>query len=149
MAWVAIMAFASLIVAVTVLAIVVIWLAIPGRGDDWAGESEARDDAPAATVEPEVDYSAASPGPHYHLVLLNDETHSFNFVVRMFQDVFSMPLERSVALTLEIHSRGRGVAFRGSLDAVNHKRTQVLEYGPDPSLPYSEEPLGVAIEKAS
>jgi ATP-dependent Clp protease adaptor protein ClpS len=115
--------------------------------DDWGGGPEPESDDPAVAQEPENDYSAAAPGPQYHLVILNDDTHSFDYVIRLFQDVFSIPLARSVALTCEIHSQGRAVVFTGSLDEVNNKRTQVIIYGPDTSVPNSVGPLSVVIEK--
>jgi ATP-dependent Clp protease adapter protein ClpS len=151
MAWVAILvAFAALIVAVTVLAIVVVvWLASGGEGDDWAGERARYDDV-AGAAEPGGDYSATAPGPHYHLALLNDDTHSFAYVIKMLRDVFGIPANQGYALAREIHEQGRGVVFTGSLDEVNNKRTQVIEYGPDPWAPSKTvEPLGVVIEKAS
>jgi ATP-dependent Clp protease adaptor protein ClpS len=162
MALVAILAAFGLLVFVTVLAVVVVvWLAFPVRGDDWSGEKEAWCDestaqpevnnaVTAAREESERDFSAAAPGPQYQLVLLNDEVHSFNYVVRVFQQVFGLPLTRSVALTCEIHSQGRAVVFRGSLDEVNHKRSKVMEFGPDQWAPTkTAEPLGVLIERAS
>jgi ATP-dependent Clp protease adaptor protein ClpS len=162
MAWVAIMmAFGFLLGAVTMLAIVVaLWLAYRRERGDWLGELQAEYDAStaAAGVEndasaprpgPETDYSAASLGPQYHLVLLNDDTHTFHYVVLMLRDVFNISPRRGFALASEIDKQGRAVVFTGSLDQVNYKRTQVVEYGPDRWARRSEGPLDVAIEKAS
>jgi ATP-dependent Clp protease adaptor protein ClpS len=163
MAWVVTLAaLASLFVAVMVLAVVVVaWLASRGEGDDWADEPEPGHDesiakpavennVPAATEESAGDYSAASAGPQYHLVLLNDDTHTYQYVIEMLRDVFGIPATRGFVLASEIDKQGRAVVFTGSLEAVNTKRTQVLARGPDKwARSKSVGPLGVVIEKAS
>jgi ATP-dependent Clp protease adaptor protein ClpS len=149
MVWVAIlMAFGLLLGAVTMLAIIMaVWLGYGGEGNDWVGELQAGYDG--STAKPEVDYSAASPGPHYHLVLLNDDTHTYQYEILMLRDVFGIPTMRGFALARQIDEQGRAVVFTGSLDRVNDKRTQVLAYGPDQrARSKTVEPLGVVIEKA-
>jgi len=162
MAWVVLLAtLAALLVAVTVLAIVVVvWLASRGEGDGWPDEPEPRpdepaarpavgNDVPAAAEGPEGDDSAASAGPQYHLVLLNDDTHTYQYVIELLRNVFGLPVARGFALASEIDKHGRAVVFTGSLEAVNNKRAQVLARGPDPwARSKSEGPLGVVIEKA-
>jgi ATP-dependent Clp protease adapter protein ClpS len=154
-------ALASLLVAVTVLAVVVVvWLASRGEGDDWPDEPEPGHDGsaakpagennvPAATAESGGDYSVASAGPQFHLVLLNDDTHTYQYVIEMLRDVFGIPATQGFALAIEIDKQGRAVVFTGSLEAVNNKRTQVLARGPDKwARSKTVEPLGVVIEKA-
>jgi ATP-dependent Clp protease adaptor protein ClpS len=152
MAWVAILTgFACLFVALAaVAAVLILGLAFPRRDDDWTGELETGYDDRAANPEPEVDYSAAATGPQYHLVLLNDDIHTYQYVITMLRDVFGIPTPRGYALAHQIDEQGRAVVFIGSLDRVNDKRKQVLEYGPDKwATSKTVQPLAVVIEKAS
>jgi ATP-dependent Clp protease adaptor protein ClpS len=146
MAWVAILAaFAALIMTVMGLAVVVVvWLAHRRRD----GEPEAWYNKSAPAAEPEGDYSAAAPGPRYHLVILNDDTHSFLYVASMLQHVFDISPPKAHALTRVIDGQGRAVVFTGSLEEVNKKRIKVAGFGLDWLSRKAAGPLGVVIEKA-
>ena len=46
--------------------------------------------------------------PPYHVVILNDDDHSFEFVVHVLRQVFGVTLERAFELTMEATSLGIG-----------------------------------------
>jgi ATP-dependent Clp protease adaptor protein ClpS len=111
----------------------------------------------AATVEcpPAVDEDVKqSPSstrpkkqPPYAVVLLNDDDHSFQFVVETIMKVFGYPLERSFQLTLQVHEQGRGIVWSGTRELAELKRDQVRSAGPDfHAQKKIEYPLGVTIE---
>jgi ATP-dependent Clp protease adaptor protein ClpS len=92
------------------------------------------DEGPAATDDP--------PGvPQYNLVLLNDETHTFEFAIALLRDVFGLPWNEAFELTLDIHDRGRQIVFTGSQEEIESKRVRVAEYGTDPRLASSTGPI--------
>lgn len=87
-------------------------------------------------------------GWRYDLVVLNDDTHTYDYVVGLLREVFGVSETKALALALAIDRTGRVVVFTGSLDDVNAKREQILARGRDPSLPRSDGPLRVEILEA-
>jgi ATP-dependent Clp protease adaptor protein ClpS len=85
--------------------------------------------------------------PPYAVVLLNDEEHSFEFVVEALQKTFGYDLGKAVRLTLEAHESGRAVVWSGSKEVAEFKRERLRSCGPDvyASRPVNF-PLGCEIE---
>lgn len=54
--------------------------------------------------------------PPYHVVLLNDDDHSVDYVVRMMQALFGHPLAKGVEIAWEVHFRGRAVVATTNLE---------------------------------
>ena len=85
----------------------------------------------------------------YELVLLNDETHTYEYVMAMLRDVFGVPWDNGFWMAKTINYKGRLVVFTGALKEVERKRDQVLAYGPDSRLPFSIGPLKVDINESA
>ncbi|MDR0705876.1 MAG: ATP-dependent Clp protease adaptor ClpS [Planctomycetaceae bacterium] len=85
--------------------------------------------------------------PKYHVILWNDEVHTFEYVVRMLQVLFGYPPERGWQLAREVDSRGKAIVFTSSLDRAEVKRDQILAFGPDPLMFESTGPLIATLEK--
>lgn len=86
-----------------------------------------------------------APEGKYNLVVFNDETHSFDYVVNLLCEVLGVSEEESFAFASTIHQAGRAVVFTGSLNEAASKRNQIVERGPDTLVPSSNGPLGVEI----
>jgi len=85
--------------------------------------------------------------PPYAVVLLNDEEHSFLYVIETLMKVFGYPAEKCQALTVRIHNEGQGIVWSGSLEVAELKRDQIRSAGPDfHAVNKVEFPLGVTIE---
>jgi len=84
-------------------------------------------------------------GDPYELILLNDDTHTFEYVIALLGDLFGLSVEEGFALAQEIHERGWAVVFTGTRQEVELKRLQVLACGPDNLMWNSEGPLEVEI----
>jgi ATP-dependent Clp protease adaptor protein ClpS len=69
--------------------------------------------------------------PPYAVVVLNDDVHTFEYVIETFTKVFGYPHEKSLALALQIHTAGRGIVWSGSLKVAELKRDQLRSAGPD------------------
>ena len=87
-------------------------------------------------------------GPRFHLILLSDDTHSYEYVIGLLQEEFGLPVEKAFALTRAIDENGRAVVFTGSRDEVDLMQYRVLIAGSDPALPTSTGPLRVLVEEA-
>jgi len=86
--------------------------------------------------------------PPYHVVILNDEEHTFDYVIELLTKLFGHPLPTAEELTLKIHQTGRAIVMTTHREKAELKREQVLAYGPDPRMSISKGPLGCYIEPA-
>jgi ATP-dependent Clp protease adaptor protein ClpS len=86
--------------------------------------------------------------PPFNVVILNDEEHTFEYVIELLTKLFGHPLTTAEQLTLRIHTTGRAVVYTTHKEKAELKREQVLAYGPDPRMSISKGPLGCYIEPA-
>ena len=69
-------------------------------------------EAVTTVVEPEVtEETKTRRMPPYNVVVLNDEDHTFEYVIEMLIKLFAHTLPRAKELTWEIHSRGRAIVL--------------------------------------
>jgi ATP-dependent Clp protease adaptor protein ClpS len=84
----------------------------------------------------------------YDLVILNDDTHTFEYVIGLLHDLFGVPWDDGFGMTETIDYRGERVVFTGTWQGVMQKRAEVIAYGPDPWLPNSTGPLKVEVRES-
>jgi ATP-dependent Clp protease adaptor protein ClpS len=104
---------------------------------------------PQTEQEREKKPSAARPKkqPPYAVVLLNDDEHTFQYVMETLSKVFGYPLEKCFTLTEQVHHQGRGIVWSGSRELAELKRDQIRSAGPDfYATQKIEFPLGVTVE---
>lgn len=105
-----------------------------------------------AAVEAPVGEDQKSPGkprplPPHAVVVLNDDVHSFDYVIETFQKVFGYSAEKSAKLALDIHHQGRGIVWSGSKEVAELKCELIRSAGPDIyAAKRVEFPLGALIE---
>lgn len=88
------------------------------------------------------------PGWRYDLVVLNDDAHTYDYVVSLLREVFEVSEARALAFARAIDRTGRAVVFTGTLDEATRKRDEILARGPDSRLARSVGPLVVEIVAA-
>jgi ATP-dependent Clp protease adaptor protein ClpS len=122
--------------------------------------SDTPDDSGTAVAEPVVSTktepkSRTNPEtrtrrqPPYHVVIMNDEEHTFPYVIELLIKLFGHSLPTAESLTLQIHLKGRAVVYTTHKEKAELKRDQVLAYGPDPRMgPRSTGSLACYIEPA-
>ncbi len=86
--------------------------------------------------------------PPYNVIVLNDEEHTFEYVIEMLTKIFQHSLTRAENLTWQIHKTGRAIVLTAHKELAELKCDQVLSYGPDPRMSVSRGPLGCYIEPA-
>ena len=110
-----------------------------------AGEQQAT----SAVVEPEVTTEQQTRRlPPYNVVILNDEEHTFPYVIELLIKIFRHPLPKAEELTLRIHTTGRAIVYTTHKELAELKRDQVIAYGPDPMMKESKGPLRCYVEPA-
>jgi ATP-dependent Clp protease adaptor protein ClpS len=87
--------------------------------------------------------------PPYNVIILNDEEHTFDYVIELLGKLFRHPLQTSIELTWRIHRTGRAIVLTTHKELAELKRDQVLSYGADPRMDISTGPLQCYIEPAA
>lgn len=86
--------------------------------------------------------------PPYNVIVLNDEEHTFEYVIELLAKVFGHAASTAEDLTWKIHNQGRAVVYTTHKEKAELKRDQILAYGPDPRMSISKGPLSCYIEPA-
>ena len=86
--------------------------------------------------------------PPYNVIILNDEVHTFDYVIELLTKLFHHSLKTAIDLTWRIHLSGKAVVYTTHKEKAELKRDQVLAYGPDPRMSVSKTSLGCYIEPA-
>ncbi|RLT27813.1 MAG: ATP-dependent Clp protease adaptor ClpS [Chloroflexi bacterium] len=97
------------------------------------------------TVRSEQDASLDS---LYHLVLLDDDDHSYPYVIEMLARVFGYAKEKSYALACIVDSEGRVTLETASRDQVTRHQSQIHNFGPDPRIERCAGPMSAIVERA-
>jgi ATP-dependent Clp protease adaptor protein ClpS len=82
----------------------------------------------------------------YNVVLLNDDDHTFDYVIRMLKQLFGYPEEKGFLMALEVHETGRVIVCTTTLEHAELKRDQIHAFGPDPLLSRSRGSMSAIIE---
>ncbi len=86
--------------------------------------------------------------PLYRVVLLNDDDHTYDYVIEMLQKILVFSLEEAFRHAQEVDLRGRTVLITCELREAEFARDQIHLYGPDWRLPRSKGPMAAIIEPA-
>ena len=86
--------------------------------------------------------------PPYHVILLNDDDHTYEYVIRMLKELFGHPPERGFKMAKEVDAKGRVIVLTTSLERAELKRDQIHAYGADPLLPRSKGSMSAELEPA-
>jgi ATP-dependent Clp protease adaptor protein ClpS len=70
--------------------------------------------------------------PPYNVVLLNDDDHTYEYVITMLQQLFGYPREKGFLMACEVDSTGRVIVLTTTKEHAELKRDQIHAFGPDP-----------------
>jgi ATP-dependent Clp protease adaptor protein ClpS len=71
------------------------------------------------------------PQPLYHVVLLDDDDHTYDYVIEMLMELFGHPREAAFLMACEVDRAGRVVVDTTSQERAELKRDQIHAYGAD------------------
>jgi ATP-dependent Clp protease adaptor protein ClpS len=86
--------------------------------------------------------------PPYHVVLINDDDHSYEYVIVMLLELFGHPLEKGFQMAQEVDTSGRVIVDTTSMERAELKRDQIHAYGPDPRIARCKGSMSAEIEPA-
>jgi len=86
--------------------------------------------------------------PLYRVVLLDDDDHTYDYVIEMLQKIFIFTAEQALRHAQEVDSMGRTVLITCELPEAEFARDQVQSYGRDWRLPRSQGSMSAIVEPA-
>ena len=69
--------------------------------------------------------------PRYHVILWDDDDHTYGYVTTMMQQVFGYPRERGFQIAKEVDTQGRAIVLTTTREHAELKRDQIHAYGKD------------------
>lgn len=86
--------------------------------------------------------------PPYHVILLNDDDHTFDYVIRMLKQLFGHPEQKGFMMAEEVHRSGRVIVLTTTKEHAELKQDQIHAFGPDPLLARCKGSMSATIEPA-
>lgn len=90
----------------------------------------------------------ARTAPRWHVVLLDDDDHTYAYVIEMLCQIFGHGAERAYRMACEVDASGRVIVDTTHLERAELKQQQIHSYGPDPRLPRSAGSMTARLERA-
>ena len=87
--------------------------------------------------------------PPYNVVLLDDDDHSYEYVILMLKKIFGHSIEKGYELAREVDATGRVVVATTNLEQAELKRDQIQAFGPDPLIPRCKGSMSATVEPAA
>ena len=86
--------------------------------------------------------------PLYRVVLLDDDDHTYDYVIEMLQKIFIFTAEQALRHAQEVDAVGRTVLITCEFPEAEFARDQVHAYGRDWRLPRSKGSMAAVVEPA-
>lgn len=86
--------------------------------------------------------------PPYHVILLDDDDHTYEYVIDMLQQLFGMTLQDAYLKAVEVDHTGRVILDTTTKERAEFKRDQVLAFGRDQRIPSCQGAMSALIEPA-
>ena len=107
---------------------------------------------PAPTVAPPAAAPAAAAAhkpkrqPRHHVILWNDDDHTYQYVVAMLKQLFGHPPEKGFQLAKEVDLKGRAIVLTTTKEHAELKRDQIHAFGADRMIARSKGSMSASIE---
>lgn len=87
--------------------------------------------------------------PPYHVILLDDDDHTYEYVIGMVRKLFGYSPEKAYTLASEVDSTGRVILDTTSLERAELKRDQIHAFGRDWRVARCQGSMTAVIEPAA
>lgn len=87
--------------------------------------------------------------PPYNVVLLNDDDHTYDYVIEMLMRLFGHPAVLAYLMALEVDTTGRVIVFTTHLERAELERDRIHAYGADRRIPRCKGSMSALIEPAA
>lgn len=87
--------------------------------------------------------------PRYHVVLWNDNDHTYQYVVSMLQKLFGHPSPIGIRMATEVDQKGKVIVLTTTREHAELKRDQIHAFGADKLIRRSKGAMSASIEPES
>jgi ATP-dependent Clp protease adaptor protein ClpS len=110
----------------------------------------AVDEPIEATVQrrKERDEKKPKKQPPYHVILWNDDDHTYEYVIAMLMRLFGFPVEKGYLLAKEVDTQGRVILLTTTKEHAELKRDQIHAFGKDELIEDCKGSMTATIEPA-
>jgi ATP-dependent Clp protease adaptor protein ClpS len=84
--------------------------------------------------------------PLYRVVLLDDDEHTYEYVIEMLCTIFFLSAETAYKHACEVDAMGRTVVIVCEKEQAEFGRDQIHGYGADPRMPISKGSMSAIVE---
>jgi ATP-dependent Clp protease adaptor protein ClpS len=105
---------------------------------------------PSPTVLPNIDTSSREEmAKLYHVVLLDDDEHTYDYVVEMLVKLFFFGESDAFQHAVEVDTSGRTIVMTCELTQAEYARDQIHSYGKDWRMPKCKGSMSAILEPAT
>jgi ATP-dependent Clp protease adaptor protein ClpS len=87
-------------------------------------------------------------GRLYHVILLDDDEHTYDYVIEMLQKLFVLSAELALRHAIEVDTTGRTIVITCEKPEAEFARDQIHGYGADPRMPKSKGSMSAVLVPA-
>jgi ATP-dependent Clp protease adaptor protein ClpS len=100
------------------------------------------------TLTPPETSSEAALAPLFHLILLDDNDHTYEYVVDLLGHVLGYAPPKAYALACVVDSEGRAIVETAAKDRVLVHQQRIHTFGADPRIPRCAGSMSAIVEEA-
>ncbi len=86
--------------------------------------------------------------PPYHVVLLDDNDHSYEYVMEMLKSIFGYDEPKTYTMAKEVDTQGRVIVFTTHKELAELKRDQICSFGEDYRVATCKGSMSAVVEPA-
>jgi ATP-dependent Clp protease adaptor protein ClpS len=86
--------------------------------------------------------------PPYNVVLLNDDDHTYEYVIEMLKVLFAHPEEKGMQMAQQVDREGRVIVLTTHKEMAELKRDQIHAYGTDVRIATCKGSMSAIVEPA-
>jgi ATP-dependent Clp protease adaptor protein ClpS len=86
--------------------------------------------------------------PRWHVVLLDDDEHTYAYVVEMLGALFGHPHATAYRMAVEVDRTGRVIVWTGAREVAEFKQERIHGHGADPRIPACKGSMTAVLEPA-
>jgi len=115
----------------------------------WIKAATDPDDLSSGDILTEtIDQDATAFVPQYHVVLLDDDDHSYDYVVEMLCSIFGHSQDTAFRMACEVDAKGRVIVSTTYKERAEMKRDQIQSFGADWRIPRCKGSMSACVEPA-